>query len=131
MPVLFFGPNNQIHGLRESIILSIKLNRTLALPPFYKHHSHVKGKKQSKLILCYDKYQLTKIDMIFTDTTPYADLVEATHRIDERALRHLIPIVQIETLREKCGAWFGVAFLARQIMCTGHMFDRLASFEVN
>ena len=68
--------------------------------------------------------------MIFTDTTPYADLVEATHRIDERALRHLIPIVQIETLREKCGAWFGVAFLARQIMCTGHMFDRLASFEV-
>ena len=57
-------------------------------------------------------------------------MVEATHRIDERALRHLIPIVKIETLRERCGPWFGVAFLARQIMCSGNMFDRLASFEV-
>ena len=44
VPVLFFGPNNQIHGLREAIILSIKLNRTLALPPFYKHHTNVQGK---------------------------------------------------------------------------------------
>ena len=43
MPVLFFGPNNQIHGLRESIILAIKLNRTIALPPFYKHKSANSG----------------------------------------------------------------------------------------
>ena len=37
VPVLFFGPNNQIHGLREAIVLAVKLNRTLALPPFHKH----------------------------------------------------------------------------------------------
>ena len=41
----FFGPNNQIHGLRESIILAVKLNRTLVIPPFYKHHTIVKGKQ--------------------------------------------------------------------------------------
>jgi len=50
VPVLFFGPNNQIHGLREAIILSIKLNRTLALPPFYKHHTNVAGKISKNLI---------------------------------------------------------------------------------
>lgn len=106
VPVLFFGPNNQIHGLREAIVLAVKLNRTLALPPFHKH----KG--------------------VITENKPYADLVEATHRIDERALRHLLPIVRIEDLREKCGSWFGVAFLARQVTCSGNMFERLSSFEV-
>ena len=69
------------------------------------------------------------ITFLFLDQSPYSDLVESSHRIDERALRHLIPIVKIETLRERCGAWFGVAFLARQIICSGNMFDRLASFE--
>ena len=104
--MLFFGPNNQIHGLREAIVLAIKLNRTLALPPFHKHKGAI------------------------TENKPYADLVEATHRIDERALRHLLPIVRIEDLREKCGSWFGVAFLARQVTCSGNMFERLSSFEV-
>ena len=66
-----------------------------------------------------------------TENKPYADLVEATHRIDERALRHLLPIVKIEDLREKCGSWFGVAFPARQVTCTGNMFERLSSFEVS
>ena len=64
------------------------------------------------------------------NATPYSELVEATHRIDERALRKLVPIVKIEDLREKCGSWFGVAFLARQVTCSGNMFDRLSSFEV-
>lgn len=35
--ILSWGPNNQLRGLMETIVLSIKLNRTLVLPPFYKH----------------------------------------------------------------------------------------------
>ena len=31
------GPNNQIYSLRETIYLAIALNRTLILPPFFKH----------------------------------------------------------------------------------------------
>lgn len=39
MPVLPYGPNNQLRGFRETIILAIKLNRTVVMPPFYKHRS--------------------------------------------------------------------------------------------
>jgi len=105
MPILYYGPNNQIHGLRESIILAIKLNRTLALPPFHKHASLVE------------------------ENTPYSDLVEPTHRIDERALRHLVKIVKLDELRQKCGTWFGTALLTRPVSCQQNMFERLFSFE--
>ena len=32
-----FGPNNQLRGLRDSIMLAIYLNRTYVLPSFFKH----------------------------------------------------------------------------------------------
>ena len=38
-PLLINGPNNQMIGLRDSIFLSIALNRTLILPQFYQHKS--------------------------------------------------------------------------------------------
>ncbi|CAG5076982.1 Oidioi.mRNA.OKI2018_I69.PAR.g8603.t1.cds [Oikopleura dioica] len=31
------GPNNQIYSLRETIFIALALNRTLILPPFFKH----------------------------------------------------------------------------------------------
>ena len=37
IPVLTYGPNNQLRGFRETIFLAIKLNRTIIPPPFYKH----------------------------------------------------------------------------------------------
>ena len=39
LPVLNWGPNNQLRGFRESAILAIQLNRTLCIPPFFRHHS--------------------------------------------------------------------------------------------
>merc|ERR1712050_260760 len=39
IPLIAWGPNNQLRGFREAAILAIKLNRTLCIPPFYKHHS--------------------------------------------------------------------------------------------
>ena len=37
IPVFTYGPNNQLHGFREAIFMSIKLNRTIIPPPFFKH----------------------------------------------------------------------------------------------
>ena len=34
-----FGPNNQLRGFRDTIFLSIYLNRSIILPPFFKHSS--------------------------------------------------------------------------------------------
>ena len=39
MPLIGWGPNNQLRGFREAAILAVKLNRTLCIPPFFKHHS--------------------------------------------------------------------------------------------
>merc|ERR1712110_952940 len=38
LPILSWGPNNQITGLAESMMLARHLNRTLVVPPFYRHH---------------------------------------------------------------------------------------------
>ena len=38
-PLLSNGPNNQLMGLRESIYIAIRLNRTLVLPFFRKHRT--------------------------------------------------------------------------------------------
>lgn len=37
IPLLSMGPNNQFEGFLESVFLAIKLNRTLCIPPFFKH----------------------------------------------------------------------------------------------
>ena len=34
-----FGPNNQLRGFRDTILMAIYLNRTIVLPPFFKHNS--------------------------------------------------------------------------------------------
>ena len=39
IPLIAWGPNNQLRGFREAAILAVKLNRTLCIPPFFKHHS--------------------------------------------------------------------------------------------
>ena len=42
-PVYIWGPSSQLQGLRESIGVAIRLNRTLLLPPFLTHNSDPKG----------------------------------------------------------------------------------------
>lgn len=39
LAVLQNGPNNQLVGFREVIFLAIKLNRTVVIPQFIKHHT--------------------------------------------------------------------------------------------
>lgn len=42
-PVYIWGPSSQLQGLRESIGVAIRLNRTLLLPPFLTHSSDELG----------------------------------------------------------------------------------------
>jgi hypothetical protein len=42
-PVYIWGPSSQLQGLRESIGVAIRLNRTLLLPPFLTHQSDPRG----------------------------------------------------------------------------------------
>lgn len=42
-PVYIWGPSSQLQGLRESIGVAIRLNRTLLLPPFLTHQSDKVG----------------------------------------------------------------------------------------
>lgn len=42
-PVYIWGPSSQLQGLRESIGVAIRLNRTLLLPPFLTHQSDPLG----------------------------------------------------------------------------------------
>lgn len=39
LAVLQNGPNNQLVGFREVIFLAVKLNRTVVIPRFIKHHT--------------------------------------------------------------------------------------------
>jgi len=37
IPVLPYGPNNQLRGFRETIYLGHQLDRAIVPPPFFKH----------------------------------------------------------------------------------------------
>ncbi|XP_002127834.4 uncharacterized protein LOC100180089 [Ciona intestinalis] len=74
-PLLVNGPNNQILGLRDSIYLAIKLNRTLIVPYFIKHK---------------------------TDSSGAFDQVPAEARMDVDELKVLIPTVPHAQLQQVC-----------------------------
>jgi len=50
LPILRNGPNNQLVGLRASIYVAIRLNRTMVLPKFFKHRSDRSVELQSNVL---------------------------------------------------------------------------------
>lgn len=71
MPVLIWGPMNQVEGFRETIALAISLNRTLVIPPMYRH---------------------------FTDPTDPNGIVDPEVRIDIPTVRKLISTISYKAL---------------------------------
>lgn len=71
MPVLIWGPMNQVEGLRETIALAIRLNRTVVIPPMYRH---------------------------FTDPNGPNGIVDPEIRIDIPSVRKLISTVSYKSL---------------------------------
>ena len=49
-PFLPFGPNNQFRGFRDALVLARWLNRTLVVPPFFKHHTAALTIGESELV---------------------------------------------------------------------------------
>jgi len=86
IPVLPYGPNNQLRGFRETMILAIKLNRTVVMPPFYKHRS---------------------------DPSP-GEISYPWRKIDEDELRRFISVASPEEFRQNCHDKFDVSFTARE-----------------
>ena len=66
-----FGPNNQFRGFRDTIILAYYLNRTIVLPPFFKHKSDPSHKLYFQ----------------------YKNVENATHKIDVLELAKWIPVI--------------------------------------
>ena len=80
-PTLIWGPNNQLEGLRETIALCIKLNRTLILPKLYRHY----------------------IDPVAHDGVGYQEAIDPAFRLSITSLRKLLPVVYISELSKICG----------------------------
>ena len=57
IPTLTWGPNNQLRGFREAVIMAIQLNRTLCIPPFYKHHT---DKSNGQLVRVYYNFYIVR-----------------------------------------------------------------------
>lgn len=80
VPTLIWGPNNQLEGLKETIALCIKLNRTLILPKLYRHY----------------------IDPLAKDSAGYQDSVDPGLRLSINKLRQLISVVFITEISKIC-----------------------------
>ena len=96
-----WGPNNQSRGLREIVLMALKMNRTLALPPFFKHWG--------------------------TDTTieKKSTPTGAFTRLDVDFLRTLLPIVQPEEMAKACKHKINAFWAARRDYCHGDKVNRI------
>ena len=103
------GPNNQIVSLRDTIFFPIALNRTLIIPPFFKHD---RGDPTSN-------HSNTKI-------------VDFHQRVDLKRIKELISVVEPENALEKCGKnGFDILYRLQQI-CQRDNYNRIqVSFNVN
>ncbi|XP_039264860.2 uncharacterized protein LOC120340622 [Styela clava] len=87
LPLLQNGPNNQLMGFREAIFVGLKLNRTIVIPKFIKHHSD----NQS--------------------TLPY---VSPVHRIQVADLCKFISCISFDDFREACDYKIDAVFHIRK-----------------
>ena len=109
IPILEWGPNNQIRGLMETMLLAIKMNRTLVVPPFFKHH-----------------FDLTL--QIHGAHGTERDALEPEIRINPVALSRLISVIDIEQMRVQCNGHVDAVFRAKD-ECSGYNLSRLRHFS--
>lgn len=100
---LIWGPNNQLRGLREMVFLALKLNRTLIMPPFFKHYAMDESAE--------DK----------------SSTINHKYRIDIEKLAELIPVntISYANFQKMCHKNFDVIFAGRRDLCHADKPDRL------
>ena len=94
LPVLCYGPNNQVVGFRESIVMAVKLNRTLIAPPFFKHKRNDESATDDEQVLGADS------------------------RVDVDRLRELIPIKPGHSAHDACNNQFDAFYTTRMSYCS-------------
>ena len=101
------GPNNQIVSLRDTIFFAIALNRTLILPPFFKHDRGDPTSNHSN-----------------------TEIVEFHQRVDLKRIKELISVVEPESALDKCGNdGFDILYRLQQI-CQRDNFNRIQVFSM-
>ncbi|CAG5100503.1 Oidioi.mRNA.OKI2018_I69.XSR.g17028.t2.cds [Oikopleura dioica] len=105
VPILIWGPNNQIRGFIETIFLAIKLNRTLLVPPFFRHSSESDA-----------------------DQIEHAALLPPEMVIDIESVARLVPVASYAEANRLCGGRIDAVLLSRDCN-TGPQYDRLKEFE--
>ena len=98
-----YGPNNQLRGFRETVMLSIILNRTLIIPPFFKHNRNDKLAVQEPI-------------------------AKPSLRVDISALRSLIPVVDGHDVAHHCDFAFDAVFMAGKSYCKDGKLKSVADF---
>lgn len=100
IPVFTYGPNNQLHGFRETVFMAIKLNRTVILPPFFKHVRNDATVEQQN------------------------EIVPAYLRLDVGKLRETVSLSPPETVAGSCDRRFDAFFTTRSSYCTNTKISR-------
>jgi len=98
-----YGPNNQLRGFRETVMLSIILNRTLIIPPFFKHNRNDKLAAQEPI-------------------------AQPSLRVDVSALRSFIPVVDGHKAAHHCDYAFDAVFMAGKSYCKDGKLNSVADF---
>ena len=104
IPILEWGPNNQLRGFMESMYIAIQLNRTLIVPPFFKHR---------------------------TDTTILShetqDALHPNKRIDPYLVSKYLSSYEDYDMKRLCGGKVNAVFKARQ-ECNEYTVRRIDHF---
>ena len=85
-----FGPNNQLRGFRDTLILAIYLNRTIVLPPFFKHRT------DPSVNLKGYSYQ------------------DSQQKLDAHEIAKLLPVITLDEFSRVCEQGVDEVFLARE-----------------
>ncbi|XP_039257115.2 uncharacterized protein LOC120333804 [Styela clava] len=86
IPTLQNGPNNQIIGLQQSILVALLLNRTLVLPHFYEH---------------------AMLGVTFRN------IVQPKYRINVQKLRQFISVIPLKKAVKLCNSKFDAVFTTK------------------
>ena len=84
-----FGPNNQLRGFRDTFILAILLNRTIVMPPFFKHRTDPSSRRPGYL------YQ------------------DPQQKLDGVEMAKMVPVITLDQFAKRCANGLDVVFLAR------------------
>ena len=98
-----FGPNNQLRGFRDTLLLSVYLNRTIVIPSFFKHRT----------------------DPSYQSGSPYQD---GQQKIDGLKLAEFIPTITMQEFGRNCPNGLDVVYLSR-ISSNSSQFQRVQIYE--